>query len=304
MKKIAVGGSSGLVGQALCSALKKEGHQVFTLVRPETDVPGGSGFETISWEPGAGQLEPNALEGLDAVVHLGGANIADGRWTDSRKALIRESRVASTKLLSETMAECERPPSCFVCASAVGFYGDCGDAEVAEDHPMGEGFLAEVAQDWEAACLAAKDAGIRVVHARLAMVLAKDGGALAKLLPPFKLGVGGTLGDGGQYMGWVTLEDAIRALTFCIITGNLAGPVNICAPDPVTNKAFTKALGHQLGRPTILPMPKPAVRLLMGEMADEMLFASCRAIPAVLLREGFEFTHPSLEKAFASLLGR
>lgn len=302
MKSIAIAGSSGMVGQALCEALLENGWQVFALVRPETDSK--SNIETVAWEPGEGDLDPEKLDGLDAVVHLGGANIADGRWTEARKALIRDSRVLSTKLLSEAMAACKNPPSCFVCASAVGFYGDCGDVEVTEDHPGGEGFLAEVARDWEAACQPAKDAGIRVVHARLAMVLAKAGGALAKMIPPFKLGLGGTMGSGAQYMGWVSIEDAVNGIRFCLENEGLFGPANICAPNPVTNKEFTKLLGKQLGRPTILQIPKPAARITMGEMADEMLFASCRAIPSALLRAGYDFSHPTLEKAFASLLTR
>jgi len=295
--KILVTGASGLVGSALVPLLAGGGHEVARLGR-STPGPGD-----IRWDPDAGVLDAAALEGFDGVIHLAGENIAAGRWNAARKRRIKDSRVRGTRLLAETLAGLERPPRVLVSASAIGFYGDRGDKELSEESPAGTGFLTEVCREWEAATEAAAGKGIRVVHARLGVVLSRDGGALAKMLTPFKLGAGGIVGSGRQYMSWITLEDTVAALAHLLVTETAAGPVNVVAPAPVTNREFTKALGRALRRPTLFPLPAFVARVVFGEMADALLLGSTRVKPASLLDSGYVFRHGSLEEGLRAVLG-
>ena len=295
--KILVTGATGLVGSALVPFLAGGGHEVVRLGRT---TPGGG---DVRWDPDAGVLEPDALEGLDGVVHLAGDNIATGRWTAEKKRRIKESRVKGTSLLATTLAGLERPPRVLVSASAIGFYGDRGDEELMEGSAAGSGYLSEVCREWEAATEVAEGKGIRVAHARLGVVLSKDGGALAKMLTPFRLGAGGVIGNGRQYMSWITLDDTVAAIGHLLSTESAAGPVNVVAPAPVTNGEFTRTLGRVLRRPTLFPMPGFAARLAFGEMADALLLASTRVKPAGLLDSGYAFRHGSLEEGLRHVLG-
>jgi hypothetical protein len=295
---IAIAGASGLIGAALVERLIADGHHILRLVRrPSADQ------SEIQWDPEAGTIDAGALEGIDAVVNLAGESIAEGRWNDAKRQRIRRSRVVGTRLLAETLAGLNRPPRVFVACSAVGIYGDRGDEVLTEDSDTGEGFLADVGREWEAAADPARAAGIRVVHPRVSLVLTLKGGALKKMLPPFRLGVAGPLGSGRQWMTWITLDDAVAALIRLIEDDTFAGPVNLAAPEPVTNRAFTKALGRVLHRPTIFPAPAFALRLLLGDMADEALLASVRAEPRRLTETSFEFRHATLESALRTMLG-
>jgi uncharacterized protein (TIGR01777 family) len=298
-QRIAITGSSGLIGSALAHLLTTGGHEVVRLVRrpPRAD-------DEIQWQPTGGVPNVAALEGVDAVVHLAGENLADGRWTKKRKAAIRDSRVAGTQMLVESLAQMKQPPKTFVSASAVGIYGDTGDAEVDETHPAGSGFLAEVCQQWEAATAALASTGTRIVHARFGVVLWPSGGMLAKLLPIFKAGLAGRVGSGRQYMSWVTRDDAIGAIAHALLHSDVHGPLNVVAPNAVTNAEFTTTLGHVLGRPTALPVPRFALRLAYGEMADEAILVSCRAVPRVLAESAYAFRDPQLEPALRHMLGR
>ena len=298
--KILVTGASGLVGSALVPRLTKGGHCVQRLVRP----PDASGPDEILWDPAAERIDTGSLEGIDAVVHLAGENIAGGRWTDARKGRIRTSRVSGTRLLTRAVAGLERPPSVFVCASAIGIYGDRGEELLTEDSAPGTGFLAEVCREWEAACAPAREAGIRVVNLRFGAVLSAAGGALKKMLLPFKLGLGGRLGSGRQSMSWVSIDDAVGAVDHSLHANALDGSVNVVAPKPVTNREFTRTLGRVLRRWTILPVPGFALRLLFGEMAQELLLAGARVEPRRLLEGGYVFLQPDLESALRHLLGR
>ena len=295
--KILVTGASGLVGSALVPFLADGGHEVVRLGR---SAPGAG---DILWDPNAGVLEASALEGFDGVIHLAGENIASGRWNAARKRRIKESRVQGTLLLAQTLAGLERPPQVLVSASAVGFYGDRGDEELTEESPAGSGFLPEVCREWEGATEAAAGKGIRVVHARLGVVLSQDGGALAKMLTPFKLGAGGIVGNGRQYMSWITLDDTAAALGHLLATETVSGPVNVVAPAPATNGEFTKSLGRVLRRPTLFPLPGFVARVVFGEMADALLLASTRVKPAGLLDSGYVFRHGSLEEGLRAVLG-
>lgn len=296
--QVVVSGSTGLVGQALCEELLKSGHTVRPLVRDTSSAPAGS----IPWDPARGRLDGSALEGVDAVVHLAGENIAAGRWNAARKARIRDSRVAGTELLAERLAGLAQRPGVLMSASAIGFYGDQGDAVVTEDTPAGKGFLAEVCQAWEAAAAPAADAGIRVVHPRIGMVLSERGGALAKMLPPFRMGMGGPIGRGQMWMSWIHLADLVRALIHMIATPELTGAVNALAPNPVTNLDFTRALGAALRRPAVIPVPETALKFALGEMAEELVLSSLRAVPSRLEGSGFEFKFPEVEAALRDLL--
>lgn len=298
--KILVSGSTGLVGSALVPFLTKDGHQVKRLVRSKT----GPGASDIFWDPAKNTIDADSLEGLDAVVHLAGESIAAGRWTAERKAKIRDSRVQGTRLLSESISRLKSPPRAFVCASAIGFYGDRGEEILRENSPWGAGFLAQVCRDWEAASAAAVQKGIRVVHLRLGVVLSPAGGALAKMLPPFKMGLGGVIGSGGQYMSWISLDDIVGVINHALTNTSIAGAVNTVSPNPVTNRDFTNTLGKVLSRPTVFPMPAFAARLAFGEMANELLLASARVEPARLVASGYAFRHPLLEGALRYLLGR
>jgi uncharacterized protein (TIGR01777 family) len=297
---IAVTGASGLLGSALLPFLTGGGHRLSRLVRSAATA----GTAAIEWNPQAGQLEPSGLEGLDGLVHLAGENIAAGRWTAGQKARIRDSRVNSTRLLSETLAQLSRPPKVLVCASAIGFYGDRGTDLMSEDSPAGGGFLAEVCEAWEAASQPARDAGIRTVLLRIGVVLSPAGGALAKMLLPFRLGAGGVIGTGDQYWSWIGLDDVVGAIHHALISDTLEGAVNAVAPQPVTNREFTKTLGRVLSRPTLVPLPGFAARLALGEMADALLLASTRVEPARLLASGYTFRHPELEGALRHCLGK
>jgi uncharacterized protein (TIGR01777 family) len=244
------------------------------------------------------------LEGFDAVIHLAGENIAEGRWTEPKKVRIRESRTKPTRALSEALAKLNNPPRTLVSASAIGFYGHRGDEILREGSAPGSGYLPEVCLGWEGATASAVQKGIRVVHLRFGGVLATTGGALAKMLPPFRMGVGGKVGDGKQYMSWIALDDVMGAIHHVLITDRLIGPLNAVAPNPVTNSEFTKTLGRVLSRPTLFPVPAAAARIAFGEMADALLLASARVIPARLVETGYQFRYPELEGALRHLLGR
>ncbi len=296
--RIAVTGSHGLVGSALVTLLTAGGHQPIRLVRGEA-----RGENEVRWEPSGGLRDPSRLEGFDGVVHLAGENIAAGRWTPERKAAIRESRVEGTRRLSEDLGRLARRPRVLVAASAVGFYGDRGEEVLQEDSPPGAGFLAEVCREWEAAADPAVRAGIRVAHARFGMVLSPNGGALKRMLLPFRLGLGGAIGTGRQFMSWIALDDAVRAILHILSHETLRGPVNMVAPTAVTNAEFARVLGRALSRPAVATLPAPAVRLIFGEMAEELLLASARVLPERLQESGYTFQFPELADALRHLLG-
>ncbi|MFQ5807717.1 MAG: TIGR01777 family oxidoreductase, partial [Phycisphaerae bacterium] len=259
--------------------------------------PPQAGTDEICWNPAADEIDAPALEGVDAVVHLGGVNIAGGRWTAQRKAAIRDSRVASTRLLSQALAQLKKPPRTFLCASATGFYGDRGDDLLTEESPPGKGFLPDVCQAWEVAAAPARQAGLRVVNLRIGIVLSRNGGALKKMLPPFKMGLGGVVGSGRQYMSWITLDDLVRAIDFLLRAESVSGPVNAVTPNPVTNREFTRNLGRILRRPTIAPLPGFVVRALFGEMGQALLWEGNRVLPTRLEQARFSFLYPELESA-------
>lgn len=296
--RILISGSTGLVGSALAPRLTTAGHDVVPLVRKQAASP-----TEVSWDPMAGSIDAARLEGIDAVVHLAGENIA-GRWTAAKKQRIRESRVRGTRLLADTLAALNQRPKVLVTASAVGIYGNRGDEMLDEMSRPGSGVLAEVCQEWEQATHSAAAAGIRVVNLRFGVILSPAGGALAKMLTPFRLGLGGRLGSGQQYMSWIAIDDAIEAIYRAITDDELTGPVNVVASEAVTNVHFTKTLGRVLKRPTVFPMPAFAARLIFGQMADEALLASARVKPARLNAAGFTFRYPELEGALRHVLGR
>jgi uncharacterized protein (TIGR01777 family) len=280
--KILISGSSGLIGSALKVDLEGAGHEVASLPRT---------FE-----------DPIDFTGVDAVVHLAGESIATGRWTPAKKRRIRESRVNGTAQLAKQIAHSEKKPSAFICASAIGYYGDRADDNLDESSEIGTGFLPEVCKEWEDATRSAEEAGIRTVRLRTGMVLSASGGALQKMITPFKLGGGGLLGNGSQYMSWISLDDEVAIIRYLIDNPNINGSVNLVSPNPVTNKEFTKTLGKILRRPTILPIPPFAVRLLFGEMGDALLLSSTRVYPRKLLDSGYEFKHPTLDTALRNIL--
>lgn len=296
--RILVTGSSGLIGAALIDSLRKGGHQAVAMVRRPTNKPGEA-----QWNPNA--VDPAPFEGADAVVHLAGENIGAGRWTPERKKLIVDSRIDGTRNLAQSIAAAGRKPKVLVSASAIGFYGNRGDELLNESSPSGTGFLAEVAAAWEAAARQAEQAGIRVVAPRIGVVLSGYGGALPKMALPFRMFMGGRVGNGRQWMSWIALEDLIRLIVFAIENSSVRGPVNAVAPQAVTNDEFTRTLGHVLHRPTYFPAPAFAVRLAMGtEMADELLLSSTRVEPAVALASGFRFEYPQLHLALARALNK
>ncbi|MBI1374464.1 MAG: TIGR01777 family protein [Phycisphaera sp.] len=296
---IAVSGSTGLVGGELCKRLRADGHTVRHLVRRRGDAGGND----IYWNAAAQEVEAEKLEGVDVVVHLAGENIAAGRWSTKQKKRIVDSRVQGTSLLATVLAARKERPAALICASAIGYYGDRGDELLNEDSAPGDNFLASTCVQWEAACEPARRAGVRVVNTRIGIVLSKHGGALAKMITPFRLGLGGRVGPGTQYMSWISLDDVVRAMRFCIDTDTITGPVNLVAPHAVTNAEFTKTLGKALGRATILPAPAFALKLALGQMADELLLASARVEPRKLLDAGFTFNHAALDDAMAAALG-
>src|SRR5467141_4689977 len=292
--KILVTGSSGLVGTALVSALARGGHTVCRLVRPQSAGGEGAieGF-VVAWNPATGDLG-GAGVGADAVVNLAGASIADGRWTAGRKALLRSSRIDTTRALVGALAKMNARPGVLVSASAIGIYGDRGDETLTEESKPGTDFLAGVAKEWEAEALKAEALGIRVVLARVGIILAREGGALAKMLTPFKLGVGGRLGSGKQWMSWVTLEDVVAILRFAIENETVRSAINIVSPQPLQNAEFTKVLAKAVHRPALFPAPAFALRLALGEMADALLLSSQRVAPHVLEKTGYRFLYSDL----------
>lgn len=297
---ILVTGASGLIGSSLVAALENDGKRVIRAVRRGVRDP----QQELRWDPAVGEIERDKLLGVDAVVHLAGANIAGRRWSKSYKQQLLESRTQGTQLVSEAIASIDPKPRVLACASAIGFYGDRGDEQLDESAACGDGFLPEVCMQWERACQPARDAGIRVVNMRIGVVLSPDGGALASMLTPFKLGAGGVIGNGQQYLSWIALDDVVRAMRHVLDNEQLAGPVNLVTPNPVTNREFTKTLGRVLSRPTILRMPAFAARLALGEMADALLLASARVVPKEISEAGFSFQHADLEPALRHLLGR
>jgi uncharacterized protein len=295
--KIAVAGASGFIGSALVPALEAAGHEVVRLVRREPQAP-----DELEWSPDAGTIDVAGLAGVEAFVGLSGENVGQ-RWTDKRKAEIRQSRVASAGVLARTAAGLDPRPAVFVSAGGTGIYGDRGDEILTEESSLGAGFLADVGRAWEAAAEPARAAGIRVVNFRHGIVLAREGGALARLLTPFKLGVGGRVGSGRQWWAWVALDDVVNAYGF-VLEKDISGPVNLTAPNPATNEQFVKALGRALGRPTVLPLPAVAVRIAFGEMGEAMLLEGQRVLPARLLDAGFEFAYPEIDAALERALER
>ncbi|HEY6332258.1 MAG TPA: TIGR01777 family oxidoreductase [Blastocatellia bacterium] len=299
--KVLVSGSSGLVGSALCKTLNANEEKVVHLVRS-----GPNGADQILWNPEKGSIDSAAIEGMDGVVHLAGESLASGRWTHAKKSAILNSRVNGTWLLASALGDAKNPPEVFVSVSAVGFYGDTGDQVVTEQTPEGKGFLADVCNQWESAAEPAARAGIRVVKLRIGIVLSGAGGALAKMLLPFKMGVGGKIGSGRQYMSWIEIDDLVSVIRFALRSesesGALEGPVNAASPNPVTNTEFTKTLGKVLSRPTLFPVPGFALRAMFGEMADAALLSGTRAVPEKLESAGFKFTYPELESALRHAL--
>lgn len=296
--KVLVTGSSGLVGSALVSFLKTGHHQVIKLVRTRADLLP----HEVAWDPERGIINPELLEGLDAVVHLAGENIA-GIWTQKKKHRIFESRVQGTRLLCRALSQLKNPPSVLVSASAVGYYGNQGDRLLTEASPKGQGFLADVCQKWEEATQLATESGIRTVNLRIGMVLSPQGGGLKNMLTPFKLGLGGSFGSGQQYISWIAIDDLIGIIYYAIRQASVAGPVNAVSPHPVTNGEFTKTLGEVLKRPTFFKMPISILNWVFGQMAEELLLSSQRAVPAVLEEKGFQFSYPHLAGALRHLLG-
>ena len=295
--KILITGASGLIGRALSAELRSQGHTVIAAVRraPRSDAE-------VEWNPAAGVLAPSAFDGVDAVVHLAGAGIGDKRWSDAYKREILESRTKSTALLATTMASLASKPSVFLSGSAIGIYGVRGDESLDENASLGDGFLADVCKQWEAAAEPARAAGIRTVYLRTGIVLSREGGALKKQLPIFKLGAGGKFGNGKHWQSWISITDEVRAIIH-LLTSQLSGPVNLTAPEPVTNARFTKELGSALSRPTVLPIPSFGPKLLLGsELANALLFTGQRVIPGALTRDGFVFKHQTLDVALSALL--
>jgi uncharacterized protein (TIGR01777 family) len=302
--KILVAGSTGLVGTALVSALARAGHTVCRLVRPQSVVGSGTkeGFD-VAWNPETGELG-GAGVGPDAVVNLAGASIADGRWTAERKKLLRTSRIDTTRALVEALAKMNTRPSVLVSASAIGFYGDRGDETLTEESKPGAGFLAGLTQEWEAEALKAEALGIRVVLARFGIILARNGGALPKMMLPFKIGAGGRIGNGQQWMSWVMLSDVVGILRFALESSSVRGAINTVAPQPVRNTEFTKQLAAAMHRPELFPAPAFALRLVLSEMADALLLSSQRVAPQVLEKLGYRFLHADLSSALATVLAK
>jgi uncharacterized protein len=298
-KRVAITGSTGLIGEALVASLVADGHRVHRLTRSAAKA----GPEDVVWDPQGGHVDTGPLEGVDAVVHLAGEPIGARRWNDEVKRAIHDSRSVGTRTLAEALASLSDRPEVLVSGSAVGIYGDRGDAVLTEASAAGDDWLARVVVDWEEAATPAADAGIRVVHPRTGVVMAADGPLIEKVELPFKLGVGGKVGTGRQYVPWISLEDEIRALRF-LVDGDLRGPVNLTAPEPVTNAEFTRALGQVLHRPTVMPIPLVAIRALYGEMGVSLASASQRAIPRVLEEAGFAFRHPRILGALEVALGK
>jgi len=301
--KILVAGSTGLVGTALVSDLKRAGHTVCRLVRPSTNteaIRGSEGFD-VKWDPASGELG-NAAVGADAVVNLAGASIAEGRWTPERKKVLQASRVDTTRALVNALAKMAARPRVMVSASAIGFYGSHGDEVLNEESKPGSDFLSEVAMAWEAEAEKAEALGIRVLRARFGVILAKEGGALPQMVRPFRFGVGGKIGSGQQWMSWIAREDVVAILRFALENGAVRGPVNVVSPQAVRNAEFTAVLAKTLHRPALFPAPAFALRLMLGEMADALLLSSQRVVPEQLQKLGYRFLQPDLAAALKSAL--
>jgi uncharacterized protein len=301
--KILVTGSTGLIGQALVGELKKAGHTVCRLLRPGTSgdaLRGGEGFD-VRWDPSTGELDAAAV-GADAVVNLAGASIAEGRWSAARKKVLRDSRVEGTRALVSAVAKMAVRPRVLVSASAIGYYGNRGEEILTEESPPGSDFLSELAKEWESEATKAEALGIRAVRARFGVVLAKDGGALPQMARPFRLGVGGKIGSGRQWISWVSLEDVLGVVRMALENGDVRGAINVVAPEPVRNEEFTSVLAAALHRPALFPAPAFALRLVLGEMADALLLSSQRVVPGQLQKLGYKFEQPNLEKELVRAL--
>ncbi len=297
--RVVLAGASGFLGSALIAHLRADGHEILRLVRRPARAA-----DELQWDPATGSLDPAALTGAAAAVNLAGAGVGDKRWSESYKRVLRASRVDSTRTLSAALAALPSPPRVLLSASAIGYYGDRGDEVLREESASGSNFLAGVCREWEEAADPAREARIRVVHTRFGIVLSTKGGALAQTLPIFKLGGGGRIGSGRQWWSWVALDDVVGAITHALTTDSLEGPANVCSPEPLTNAAYTRVLGHVLGRPTVFPLPAPVARLVLGQVADELLLASARVESAKLQKTGYQFRYPELEGAFRHLLRR
>jgi uncharacterized protein (TIGR01777 family) len=297
--RVLVSGASGLIGSALTQSLREDGNEVVRLVRSRDAVGGDSVF----WDPDAGTIDTDSLGHLDAAVHLSGESVA-GIWTQKKRESIRSSRVKSTTMLSNAFNYLDPVPKVFVCASAVGYYGDRGEEELTERSGPGSGFLADVVRDWEAATEAARDEGIRVVNIRTGIVLSSEGGALGTMLVPFRLRLGGRLGSGRQWMSWIAIDDEIGLIRHALANEEVSGPLNASSPNPVTNRDFTKTLGRVLGRPTVFPAPAPVLKTVLGDFAREGLLSGQRAVPERALATGYRFRHPELEPALRHVLGK
>jgi uncharacterized protein (TIGR01777 family) len=302
--RILISGSTGLVGTALVEKLSREGHTVARLVRRGTSGAGNSTdgrSQNVPWDPVAGEFDAAGAEGADALVHLAGASIAGGRWNAARKQLLRTSRIEATRHLIGALAKLQRPPRAILAASAIGFYGNRGDETLTEASASGSDFLAGACREWEAEEARAVEFGARVVNLRFGIILAKRGGALPQMAMPIKLGVGGRLGNGRQWMSWVTLEETVRVVEFALANPTMSGPVNVVAPNPARNSEFTKVLAKTLHRPALFPAPGFALRLALGEMADALLLSSQRVVPSRLVDSGYSFAQPNLAEALADV---
>ena len=294
---ILVSGSTGLIGTAVCSFLSKKKHKVLRLVRRSASAP-----DEIPWDPSSGTLDVSALDGLDAVVHLAGENIATGRWTADKKRMIRESRIQGTELLAKSLSYLFDPPKVLVSISAIGFYGNRGEELLDEESSAGTGFLPELCREWEAATVPAAMRGIRVVIPRVGMVLSAAGGSLPLMLPVFRHGIGGRIGNGRQYMSWIAIDDLVGAIHHAITRDTLQGPVNAVSPNPLPNQVFTKVLSHVLARPAAFVLPGFVARLFLGQMADEVLLSSAKVFPSKLMKSGYKFAFPELDGALQHIL--
>lgn len=302
MARVLVSGASGLVGSALVASMKGAGARVARLTRPGAAIGDSGGEEPIPWDPSQA-ISPDAVSGFDAVIHLAGESIV-GRWTEAKKARVRASRIPATTNLAQALAQAKIKPAAFLSASAIGYYGNRGDEVLTEQSVFGSGFTADLAREWETASTAAANAGIRTVQMRIGIVLAAGGGALPRMLPPFKMGVGGKIGNGRQWMSWVDLNDVVGAIHHILRSDLLQGPVNLVAPRPVTNGEFTRTLARVLSRPAIFPMPAFAARLAFGQMADELLLASQRVEPTKLISSGYPFRFSELKMSLKNILQR
>ena len=297
--KVALTGAGGFVGGGLSALLTANGHDVVPIVRPS----GREGPNDVVWDPEGGIREPSLLEGVDAVIHLAGDNIGSGRWTRAKMRSIRDSRVTGTRTLVRGLGELASPPKTFICASAIGYYGDRGDETLTETSAAGTGFLAEVCRDWEEESRRMAESGTRVVNTRFGVVLGSAGGALRTMLTPFRLGLGGPIGSGRQWFSWISIDDAVDAVYHVLTREEIAGAVNVVAAEPVRHREMVKALGRVLKRPTFAKLPGAIARLAIGRMAEETVLASTRVVPGRLLATGFRFRHPDLESALRHVLG-